>query len=61
MRQALAIAVAVALLAASVVDIVAAGVKAGSARSRPNYAAPTNVTVAVPDAMKNFTPDLLPQ
>jgi hypothetical protein len=61
MRQALAIAVAVVLLAASVVDIVAAGVKSGSARNRPNYAVPANVTVAVPDAMKNFTPDLLPQ
>lgn len=62
MRQALSIAVIVTLLTATVVDIVAAGVKTISATNRFHYATPaTGIIVAVPSSMKSFSADLLPQ
>jgi hypothetical protein len=66
LRRALPIVVAAVLLTATLVDVVAAGVKAVSGRSRPAYpAAGGTISVSVPDAMRNtmrsFPPELLPQ
>ena len=62
MRRALPILVAVVLLTAIFVDVVAAGVKAVSRGSRAFYpAAGGAVTVTVPNAVRNFPPELLPQ
>jgi hypothetical protein len=50
------------LLTAIFVDVVAAGVKAVSGKSRASYpAAGGTVTISVPNAMKNFPAELLPQ
>jgi hypothetical protein len=50
------------LLTAIFVDVVAAGVKAVSRRSRASYPVPdTGITVSVPNAMKAFPAELLPQ
>ena len=59
MRQALSIIVGVALLTATVVDIVAART---AAKSHSYYAAPAmGIHLAVPAGVKNFPTDLLPQ
>jgi hypothetical protein len=60
MRQALPIVIVAVLLTATLVDVVAAGVKT-AARSRFYYAAPIGITVAVPNGMKSFPTELLPQ
>ena len=50
------------LLTATLVDVVAAGVKAVSGRTRASYPAPGgSISVSVPDAMKPFPSELLPQ
>jgi hypothetical protein len=62
LRRALPILVAAVLLTAIFVDVVAAGVKAVSRRSRASYPVPdTGITVSVPNAMKAFPAELLPQ
>jgi N-acetylmuramic acid 6-phosphate (MurNAc-6-P) etherase len=62
LRQALPILVVAVLLTATLVDVVAAGVKAVSRGSRIVYpAAGSSVTVAVPDTVRNFPAELLPQ
>jgi hypothetical protein len=62
LRRALPILVAAVLLTATLVDVVAAGVKALSSRSRVSYpASGGSITVTVPPAMKAFPADLLPQ
>lgn len=62
LRRALPIFVAAVLLTAIFVDVVAAGVKAVSSRSRVSYPAPGGtVTISVPNAMKGFPAELLPQ
>lgn len=54
--------VAAVLLTAIFVDVVAAGVKAVAARSRASYPASAGVvTVPVPNAVRNFPAELLPQ
>jgi hypothetical protein len=50
------------LLTAILVDVVAAGVKAVTRGSRATYSASDGtITVVVPDAMKSFPAELLPQ
>jgi hypothetical protein len=50
------------LLTAALVDVVAAGVKAVSGRSRASYpASGGTITVSVPSGMKAFPSELLPQ
>jgi hypothetical protein len=62
MRRALPILVAAVLLTAILVDVVAAGVKAVTRGSRATYSASDGtITVVVPDAMKSFPAELLPQ
>jgi hypothetical protein len=62
MRRALPILVAAVLLTAILVDVVAAGVKALSSRSRASYPASGGaVTVTLPGTMKAFPSELLPQ
>jgi hypothetical protein len=62
MRRALPILVAAVLLTAIFVDVVAAGVKALSSRSRASYPASGGaITVTVPGTMKAFPSELLPQ
>ncbi len=62
LRRAFPILVAAVLLTAIFVDVVAAGVKAVSGRSRASYpASGGTVTVSVPNAMKSFPAELLPQ
>jgi len=62
MRRVLPILVAAVLLTAIFVDVVAAGVKAVSGRNRASYPASGGaVTISVPNAMKPFPADLLPQ
>jgi hypothetical protein len=59
MRQALSLIVGVALLTATIVDIVAAK---NAAKSHSYYAAPAmGIHLAVPAGVKNFSTDLLPQ
>jgi hypothetical protein len=54
--------VAAVLLTAIFVDVVAAGVKALSSRSRSSYSASGGaITVTVPGTMKAFPSELLPQ
>jgi hypothetical protein len=61
-RRALPLFVAAVLLTAIFVDVVAAGVKAVTARSRASYPASAGVvTVPVPNAVRNFPVELLPQ
>jgi hypothetical protein len=61
MRQALSIAVVVALVTAICIDIVAAAVKV-SARHQFHYATPAGgVSVTGPGTVRGVTPDLLPQ
>ena len=62
LRRALPIFVAAVLLTAIFVDVVAAGVKAVSRGDRASYPASGGaVTVSVPNAMKGFPAELLPQ
>lgn len=62
MRRALPILVAAVLLTAILVDVVAAGVKAVTRGSRVYYPAPeAGITVTVPNSMKAFPAELLPQ
>jgi hypothetical protein len=62
LRRALPILVAAVLLTAIFIDVVAAGVKAVSSRSRASYPASAgSVTVSVPNSMKAFPAELLPQ
>jgi hypothetical protein len=62
MRRALPILVAAVLLTAILVDVVAAGVKALSSRSRASYPASGGaVTITVPGTVKVFPSELLPQ
>ena len=62
LRRALPILVAAVLLTAIFVDVVAAGVKAISRGSRSAYSPSGGaVTVTVPNAMKAFPAELLPQ
>jgi hypothetical protein len=62
LRRALPIFVAAVLLTAILVDVVAAGVKAVTRGSRAYYPAPeTDITVTVPNSMKAFPAELLPQ
>lgn len=61
-RRVLPILLAAVLLTAALVDVVTAGVKAVSGRSRAFYPAPgATITVTVPSGMKAFPPELLPQ
>jgi hypothetical protein len=60
-RRTLPILVAAVLLTAIFVDVVAAGVKAVSRGSRAAYPASGAVTVSVPNAVRNFPAELLPQ
>jgi hypothetical protein len=63
-RRALPILVAAVLLTAILVDVVAAGVKAISGKSRLAYPPSDGtggVTVLVPSTMKAFPSELLPQ
>jgi P pilus assembly chaperone PapD len=60
LRRALPVLVAAVLLTAIFIDAVAAGVKAS--RSRVSYPASGGaVTVSVPNSMKAFPAELLPQ
>lgn len=66
LRRALPILVAAVLLTATLVDVVAAGVKAMSSRSmssrsRVSYPVAGAISVSVPDSMKAFPAELLPQ
>ena len=62
MREALALAVVAVLLIATVVDVVAAGVKTSMVRNHFYYASPASgVGIAVPSGMKSFPTELLPQ
>jgi len=62
MRKVLSIGVVATLLFAAVVDVVAAGVKAGVVRNHFYYAAPASgVGIAAPPGMKSFPTELLPQ
>jgi P pilus assembly chaperone PapD len=62
LRRALPVLVAAVLLTAIFIDAVAAGVKAVSSRSRVSYPASGGaVTVSVPNSMKAFPAELLPQ
>lgn len=61
-RRTLPVLVAAVLLTAIFVDVVAAGVKALSSRSRSAHPASGGaVTVTVPGTMKAFPSELLPQ
>jgi hypothetical protein len=61
-RRTLPVLVAAVLLTAIFVDVVAAGVKAVSRGSRAAYPGdPGAVTVTVPNAVRNFPAELLPQ
>jgi hypothetical protein len=62
MRQALPPIIVAALLAAIVVDVVAAGVRSVTGNSGRVYsAAPAGISMAVPASMKSFPTELLPQ
>lgn len=62
LRRALPILVAAVLLTAILVDVVAAGVKAVTRGSRAPYPAPeAGITVTVPNSIKAFPAELLPQ
>jgi hypothetical protein len=61
MRRALPIVIVAVLLTATVVDVVAAGIKTVAARRHFYYATPVGINVAVPSGMKSFPTELLPQ
>jgi len=62
MREALSITVVAVLLIATLVDVVAAGVKTSIVRNHFYYAAPASgVGMALPSGMKSFSAELLPQ
>jgi hypothetical protein len=65
MRRALPIVIVAVLLTATatatVVDVVAAGVKTVAARHHFYYATPVGINVAMPNGMKSFPTELLPQ
>ncbi len=62
MRQALYLAVVATLLAATAVEVFAAGAKTVDARNHFYYAAPASgIRIAVPSGMKTFPTELLPQ
>jgi hypothetical protein len=61
MRQALPIVIVAVLLTATVVDVVAAGVKTVTAGRHFYYATPVGINVAMPSSMKSFPTELLPQ
>jgi hypothetical protein len=61
MRRALAIIIVAVLLTATVVDVVAAGVKTVAAGRHFYYAMPVGINVAGPNGMKSFPTELLPQ
>ena len=61
MRQSLPMALVAILLTVTVVDVVAAGVKTATARRHFYYATPVGINVAVPNSMKSFSTELLPQ
>ncbi len=62
MRQILYIAVVASLFAATVVEVVAAGAKTIDARNHFYYAAPASgIGIAVPNGMKSFPREFLPQ
>ena len=61
MRRALPIVIVAVLLTATVADVVAAGVKTVAAGRHFYYATPVGINVAVPNGMKNFPTELLPQ
>ena len=63
MHRALPIVIVAVLLTATatVVDVVAAGVKTATARRHFYYATPVGINVAVPNGMKSFSTELLPQ
>jgi len=61
MRKALCAVVVGVLFTACVVDIVAAAVKSGAAKSHFYRTTPTALTIAVPASMKSFPAELLPQ
>lgn len=61
-RRTLPIIVAAVLLTAIFVDVVAAGVKAVSRGTRASYPASGGaVTISVPNAIRHFPAELLPQ
>ena len=62
MRKILPRVVVAALLIATAVDVVAAGLKNITAKNHPYYAAPSGITVAVPVSMERlFDRAILPQ
>jgi len=61
MRQALPAIVVAALLAATIVDVVSAGVRTATRGGRVYSITPAGISVAVPATMKNFPTELLPQ
>ena len=61
MRQTLYIVVVAALLTGVVIDIIAAGVKTVAARHHFYNVTPVGINVAVPNGMKSFPTELLPQ
>lgn len=61
MRKTLPIVIVAVLLTATVVDVVAAGVRTVTAGRHFYYAAPAGISVAVPSDMKGFPRELLPQ
>jgi len=62
LRRALPILVVAVLLTATLVDVVAAGVKVMSSRSRASYPVSAGaISVSVPGSMKAFPAELLPQ
>jgi hypothetical protein len=61
MRRALPIVIIAVLLTATIVDFVAARVKIVAARDHFYYVTPVGINVAVPNGMKSFPTELLPQ
>ena len=61
MRKVLYAVIIAVLFTACVVDIVAAAVKSGAAKSHFYRATPTTLTIAVPASMKSFPAELVPQ
>jgi hypothetical protein len=62
MREALSVSVVAVLLIATLIDVVAAGVKTSIVRNHFYYAAAASgVSMALPSDMKNFSAELLPQ
>jgi hypothetical protein len=61
MRQYLTVIVVATLLTATVADVVVAGVKTATARNHYQMAPASGVIIAVPNGMKSFPAELLPQ